>query len=600
MRFKSDITDGYQIFAVSGVNTVSFAIDASAADTNGLLGFAVERIDPQDDEHYFMPGFKVFRSVIPEPDTKTSVSTFDHPVQSFVWDDFTAKPDYAYTYLFHPLKGKARNLDRTATAIGIKVATEPLFDKKAAHQVFFNRGVASSQAYARRFGNKKPDDLSPEKRQEALDWLSRDLDEAILAFIAAAKSGDTLLCCFYEFRYEAVARALKTAIDDGVNVSIIVDAKVNESTDKKGKFHESFPRVANLEMIKTAELPKSSIILREARADAIAHNKFMVLLKGQQKQPREVWTGSTNISVGGIFGQTNVGHWVRDKDVAALFEEYWNVLSEDPGAADGDATADVRRKNKELRESVEAIGNIPEKWEDVPQGTTPVFSPRSGTEVLEMYAKMVDDAKKLSCITLAFGVNNEFKEQMKDNTSSSHIAFFLLEKKDQPNPRSKQPFIAINAKNNVYMAWGSYMKDRVHQWARETSTRGLQLNEHVAYIHSKFLLMDPLSADPIVVTGSANFSDPSQKDNDENMIIVRGDQRVADIYLTEFNRLFNHYYFRSVTEALHDANAATDTQNSLFLDEEDKAGDWLKKYLPGKFRAKRVQVFKDMEGFAGA
>ncbi len=33
--------------------------------------------------------------------------------------------------------------------------------------------------------------------------------------------------------------------------------------------------------------------------------------------------------------------------------------------------------------------------------------------------------------------------------------------------------------------------------------------------------------------------------NDENMLIIRGDQRVADIYLTEFNRLFNHYSFRS-------------------------------------------------------
>ena len=76
----------------------------------------------------------------------------------------------------------------------------------------------------------------------------------------------------------------------------------------------------------------------------------------------------------------------------------------------------------------------------------------------------------------------------------------------------------------------------------------LQLNSHVSYIHSKFLLKDPLGADPIVVTGSANFSDASTNDNDENMLMIRGDQRVADIYFTEFNRLFYHYYFRSVQE----------------------------------------------------
>ena len=95
----------------------------------------------------------------------------------------------------------------------------------------------------------------------------------------------------------------------------------------------------------------------------------------------------------------------------------------------------------------------------------------------------------------------------------------------------------------------------------------LMLNQHVSYIHSKFLLMDPLSKDPIVVTGSANFSKASTNDNDENMLIIRGDKRVADIYFTEFNRLFFHYYFRSVQEATANAQqkpVATATRD-LFL-----------------------------------
>ena len=70
MRFRSQPAGGYVIHAVTGVNTISFAIDAAGADTAGLLGFAVERLDPQADEQYFMYGFKVFRSVFPAP-TKT-------------------------------------------------------------------------------------------------------------------------------------------------------------------------------------------------------------------------------------------------------------------------------------------------------------------------------------------------------------------------------------------------------------------------------------------------------------------------------------------------------------------------------------------------
>jgi hypothetical protein len=32
--------------------------------------------------------------------------------------------------------------------------------------------------------------------------------------------------------------------------------------------------------------------------------------------------------------------------------------------------------------------------------------------------------------------------------------------------------------------------------------------------------------------------------NDENMLVIRGSTRVADIYLTEFMRIFSHHRFR--------------------------------------------------------
>jgi phosphatidylserine/phosphatidylglycerophosphate/cardiolipin synthase-like enzyme len=594
MRFRSKVKNGYQIFAVSGVNTISFAIHADAADTSGLLGFAVERVDHTENERYLMPGFKVFESVIPVPDESIVVSTWEHPVQSLVWDDFTAKPDHDYSYYFRPIKGRARNLDRSAAPLEIRVKTEALFDKKATHQIFFNRGVASSQAYQRRFGNVKPDELSPEKEAEALEWLSRKLDDAMLQFIQSAKSGDTLLGCFYEFRFEPVALELKAAHDRGVKVQIIMDAKVNESTDKKGVFHESFPREDNLRTVKKAKLPAACVIKREARPGAIAHNKFMVLLKGAQAKPAEVWTGSANLSNGGIYGQTNAGHWVRDKATAEAFTAYWNVLKDDPGGQDGDDGATTRSKNKALREAVEAVTPPPVDWEALPEGITTVFSPHSSKEVLQMYATMVDKATDLSCITLAFGINKTFKVMLEDNRSTDHIAFFLLEKQDKPNSRSTAPFVQLGASNNVYMAWGSYLKDPIRQWTRETNNRILGFNSHVAYVHSKFMLKDPLGDDPITVCGSANFSDPSQNDNDENMLIIRGDQRVADIYFTEFNRLFNHFYFRSVVEALRSRETPAQRDASLFLKEDDT---WLEKYKPGKFRQKRVAMFTRMKGF---
>ena len=61
------------------------------------------------------------------------------------------------------------------------------------------------------------------------------------------------------------------------------------------------------------------------------------------------------------------------------------------------------------------------------------------------------------------------------------------------------------------------------------------------WIHTKFMLIDPLGPKPLTLTGSANWSVPSVTDNDENVLVIRGDKRVADIYFGEFMRLFAHH-----------------------------------------------------------
>ena len=72
------------------------------------------------------------------------------------------------------------------------------------------------------------------------------------------------------------------------------------------------------------------MIPRETNS-AISHNKFLVLLR--DGVPQAVWTGSTNITWGGLFGQCNVGHLIRDPDVAARYLDYWTALSADPAYA---------------------------------------------------------------------------------------------------------------------------------------------------------------------------------------------------------------------------------------------------------------------------
>lgn len=575
MRFVSQKTNGYVLYAVTGTNSISFAVDFEAANTKGLLGFAVERHDKTENERYFMYGFKVFERTTPNPTPNTMVSTYDQPVQSFVWDDFTGKPAHNYDYYFYPLKGMPQHIDRSAPPIVISVTTEPLFSTSDTHDVFFNRGVASSQAFAQRFHNRSPDQIHDNAAKAAmLAWLSRDLETAMTKFIAQAKKGDTLLACMYEFHYQPVVDLFKLAIDRGVQVRIIIDAKNNKA---------KFPRTENLQALKKAGIPAANILLRQANPSNIQHNKFIVFLQGATQKPTAVWTGSTNVSEGGIFGQTNVGHWVRDPKTAASFTKYWQLLSADPGSKKGQGRSQNSAANADFTQAVVALQQDIEAAtaQKIPTGITPIFSPRTSDVMLQSYASLLDSATDYAAITLAFGINDVFRAALKNNVPKSHITFMLLEKRDVGAT------VKLTPKNNVYQAWGSYIADPLYQWTREVNTKILQLNQHVMYIHSKFMLVDPLGAQPLIVTGSANFSKESTVGNDENMIVIKGNRRAADIYFTEFNRLFNHYYFRSVYEELGKKGAAA----NLFLAPNDS---WLAEYKPGMLRYKRVKIFTKM------
>src|SRR5207249_7746685 len=107
--------------------------------------------------------------------------------------------------------------------------------------------------------------------------------------------------------------------------------------------------------------------------------------------------------------------------------------------------------------------------------------------------------------------------------------------------------------------------DSLARWAREALTG---LNRHAVYVHTKVLLVDPLSADPTAITGSANFSPASTTDNDENMLVIRGDLGVADTYFTEYARMFNHFYARYWAATLNKPGGPDGATHS-FLQETD-------------------------------
>lgn len=521
--------DGISARAVSGTHVVILGMNATEQSRRGLLGFAIRRTDHTEGEEYWLKGFKTFESVEPNPIPAQGYLLRDHPVQSFLWGDYTAKPDHDYTYDVVALRGLPSRLEE-GPHVSVRIQTES--EDADAHAIFFNRGVAASQAYVRRFQNRRPEAV-PER--EAFRWLSRGLEEAILAFIGQADGPRFgLRAAVYEFNYQPVLEAFKDAARAGADVRIIYDARADHP---KGATEEAARRFGI----------RSLLIPRTTHTSYISHNKFVVLL--EDARPTQVWTGSTNFTQGGIFGQANVGHLVRDAQVAQKYFDYWTLLFGDP-------------KNRELRPKVEQltrdpVGPAPDET------TTVIFSPRRSLRALEWYAERLEAASETFCVTAAFGVHPLLAVVL--GHDEDFIRYLLLERHGTNRDEYTRD-------RDLQVAVGSRLgMDTLYRWTREQLTG---FNFHVRFAHTKFMLIDPLSDGPTTISGSANFSTASTKNNDENTLVIQGDKRVADIYLGEFMRLFNHFYFRYHVQRLEDLSEEA-VKRRAFLAEDDT---WTNRY----------------------
>jgi phosphatidylserine/phosphatidylglycerophosphate/cardiolipin synthase-like enzyme len=501
--------NGLILQAVAGTYVVTLGWDIEPESLKaGLLGFAVQRVDHTENETHFMRGMKSFPNTTPQVPPGGTASSHDQPIQSFQWADYAAKPDHSYTYTLIPMHGQPGALT-DGPQLSVDIKTESELD--GTHSIFFNRGAIASQEYARRFQNKKPSVVG----QAAYDWLSRGLIESIIAFIKKATGpGFALRVAIYEFQWPAILDALREVAAQGADVQVLFDAIENANED---------PVHPNEEAIATAKIDAFCQGITKGK---IMHNKFVVLL--QDGQPVEVLTGSTNYTENGLFGHLNCSHIVNDRDVAAKYLGYWTELQKNL------ELADLRTFNND---------NTPAPDNPPPPGTMEVYSPQSGAATLKRYGEISDSAKRALFMTFAFGMNKAFVPVYMQEDEVLRFALTDKEGSGKGAEQARETITQIRALRNAVIAVGQNITmNEFDRWLKEIS--GVQAKENVRWVHTKFMLADPLSDDPVVITGSANFSDASVSTNHENMLVIRGDTRVADIYLGEFMRQFSSFAFR--------------------------------------------------------
>jgi hypothetical protein len=529
--------NGLVLNAVAGTYVVTFGWDIlDPSVKNGLLGFAIQRVDRTENETYWMRGMKTFPSSPRLPPGGTA-STHEQPLQTFQWADYAAKPGHDYTYTVILMYGQPGKL-RDGPSVEVNVTTEAEWD--GTHSIFFNRGAVASQEYARRFQNKAPDVVG----QAAYDWLSRGLLESIITFIEEASGpGFGLRVAIYEFQWPEILRALGAAAKRGVDVKVLYDAIENAKEDPVHK---------NEEAIEAAGIGAFCQGLTEGK---IMHNKFIVLLK--ESAPIQVLTGSTNYTENGLFGHLNCSHIVNDAAVAGAFLAYWTELQKDQPTAD-------------LKTWDDAHSAKPPNPPD--PGTKEMFSPQKGKSTLARYVDVAGSAKHALFMTFAFGMT-AFVPVYENVDDVLHFALMDKEGSGRGAAEAKETVEEIRKLKNAVIAVGQNITmNEFDRWLKELS--GIPAADFVRWVHTKFMLVDPLSDDPIVITGSANFSGASVDTNHENMLVIRGDQRVADIYLGEFMRQFTSYAFRDAAKASKEEGDPADFRPQDLITDDT----WMKRY----------------------
>ncbi len=463
----------------------------------GLLGFAVHRVESDNEtgakiRERWLGGYKHFpgdTTPAAERDSRTA------PFQRFRWNDYTLRPGRAYRYEVFPVRGEPGDLVREDPLV-FEFTSTPEDDGDLG--IFVNRGVTAAQAYFRRYGDVHPSDVEPPRN--AYGWLSRGLKESLLRFIAAARPGEALHVAIYEFFSLEVVQALKDALDRGVDVQVVHDAK-------RGKHSTE----VNLENVDHFGL--EDVATRRTTVN-ISHNKVVVhLVDGV---PKTLWTGSANFSENAFNYQSNTALVVRDPLTCAHFEKYFQGLLGNPSKKDSKVL------NEALMAAANAAGagGLAEKT---------FFSPISRLDIVDAAAELIAGAKRAVLVSGPFGVHADMITAIEGN--ADQIVEYGL-----ANATAAKKIVALQKRATRFFPPKKLKTFHGERWDAKA------FGAHK--IHAKTVVVDPYGEAPKVLIGSANFSKPSCMDNDENAMLITGNRRLAAVIATEFMRMYDHYKSR--------------------------------------------------------
>ena len=311
--------------------------------------------------------------------------------------------------------------------------------------------------------------------------LGTDMNDTVAAWIMSAQH--TLDVAAYNLNDQTVEEAVNAAAANGVQVRWIYEGQN-----------------ANIGL---GSLDAS--VVTHPRTDGEGsgmHNKF-IIGDADHAESAFVLTGSTNLTTGQLVSDLNNVIVLEDQSLARAyeleFEEMWGAEGMMPDAANAKFGAD-----KTWNTPVDFI-----------VGGSPVelyFSPTDGTTAaIQAEIEAANADFEFALLTLT-------RDDLGDAIVELNQSFFV------------SPIGVIEQVNTTGSEFDNLIGNGVQAYAHDVS----------GDCHHKYCIIDhsDLASDPMVITGSHNWSSSAENVNDENTVIVH-DPRVANLYHQEFRGILN-------------------------------------------------------------
>jgi len=241
----------------------------------------------------------------------------------------------------------------------------------------------------------------------------------------------------------------------------------------------------NMDELEVQELKEAGIEVLGDRREGLMHDKFAVIDR------LEVWTGSMNFTTGGSYRDNN--NLIRIQS-SKLAEDY---------------TVEFEQMFKDDHFGAEKTSGTPNPSMTINGSRVEVyFSPEDGT--LAHILAAIDEAKE-SIYFLAYSFTSDELAQALLERSQAGVTVEGVFDEDQYHSNEGTEF------------------DRL-----KNAGLDVRLDGNPRLMHHKVIIIDG----QVLITGSYNFSNNAEHNNDENTLIIHNHD-IAAKYLAEFQQIYN-------------------------------------------------------------